>query len=79
MTFSFLSRAEGCGAKETECGQSWTLRPPTRLVDTWSGGGTVPTYSSSSSEASGAPLKQPEQARCRTAPTRISSRTLCAK
>ena len=47
-----------------ECGQRWHChlcrRLPTRLVDTWSGGGTVPTYSSSSSETYAAPFKQLE-------------------
>ena len=66
-------KSEGCGAKRKERGQNWTCqlcqgqrwhchlcrRSPTRLVGTWSSGGTVPTCSSSSSEASGAPLKQP--------------------
>ena len=67
------NKSKGCGAKRKERGQSWTCqlsqgqkqhclscrRSPTRLVSAWSGGGTVPTCSSSS-EASGAPLKQPE-------------------
>ena len=67
-------KSEGCGENGKECGQSWPCqlchgqrwlchlcrRSRVRLVDTWSGGGTVPTCSSSSSEATGSPLKQAE-------------------